>query len=143
MGTKCILRGNEMHFVGSKSLYLSLCPLPGSVIFRGRVKKKYCCVRGGRGHYIKNKNIGGCVFQLSLVSKKGPNAKMRKKAKNYQTLVIFSSLILLTRHFYKIHISGAANRHAPVQYAKYFLFIFFLFFMYLFIYLFIFSKQSS
>ena len=33
MGTKCILRGNEMHFVGSKSLYVSLCPLPGSVQF--------------------------------------------------------------------------------------------------------------
>ena len=29
MGTKCILRGNEMHFVGSKSLYFSLCPPPG------------------------------------------------------------------------------------------------------------------
>ena len=38
-------------------------------IFRGRVKKKYCCVRG-RGHYMKNKNIGGGVFwQLKLISK--------------------------------------------------------------------------
>ena len=37
-------------------------------------------------------------YQLNLISKKGPNAKMRKK--------------------YKIRISGAANRHAPVQYAK-------------------------
>ena len=33
MGTKCILRGNEMQFVGSKSLNVSLCPLPGSVQF--------------------------------------------------------------------------------------------------------------
>ena len=35
------------------------------------------------GHYMKNKNIGGGgVFcQLSLISKKGPNAKMRKNAK--------------------------------------------------------------
>ena len=28
--------------------------------------------------------------------------------------------------FYKIHISGAANRHAPVQYAKYVVGVFFL-----------------
>ena len=34
METKCILRGNEMHFVGSKSLYVLLCPLPGSVQYR-------------------------------------------------------------------------------------------------------------
>ena len=31
----------------------------------------------------------------------------------------FSSLVSLTQHFYKIHISVAANRHAPFQYAKY------------------------
>ena len=31
--------------------------------------------------------------------------------------------------FYKIHISGAANRHTPVQYAKYVFFLFFFFFL--------------
>ena len=39
--------------------------------------------------------------QLNLISKRGPNAKMRKNAKNYQTLKIFSSLVSLTRHFTK------------------------------------------
>ena len=38
MGTKCILRGNEMHFVGSKSLYVSLCPLPGSVVLQSDIR---------------------------------------------------------------------------------------------------------
>ena len=60
---------------------------------------------------MNNKNIGGNVFcQLNLISKKGPPCKKLKK-------------IFLARFahsaFYKIHISGAANRHAPVQYAKY------------------------
>ena len=39
--------------------------------------------------------------QLNLINKKGPNSKMRKKSKNYQTLKIFSLLVLLTRHFTK------------------------------------------
>ena len=39
--------------------------------------------------------------QLNLISKKGPNAKLRKNAKNYQTLNNFSSLVSLTRHFTK------------------------------------------
>ena len=50
--------------------------------------------------------------------------KSAKNAKNYQTLKNFSSLVSLTQHFFKIHISGAANRHAPVQYAKYFFSVF-------------------
>ena len=51
---------------------------------------------------MKNKNIGGGVFcQLNLISKQGPNAKMRKHAKNYQTLKNFSSLVSLTWHFTK------------------------------------------
>ena len=48
---------------------------------------------------MKNKNMEGC--QLNLICKKGPNAKLRKKCKKYQTLKIFSSLVLLTRHFTK------------------------------------------
>ena len=87
----------------------------GGCIFRGRVKKKYCCVRGG--HYMKNKNIGVCVF----FSKKGPNAKMRKKLSDIEK--IFLARFALSA-FCKIHISGAANRHAPVQYAIYVFFFF-------------------
>ena len=34
--------------------------------------------------------------------------------------------------FYKIHVSGAGNRHAPVQYAKYVFFFFFFFFFFCF-----------
>ena len=51
----------------------------GGGIFRGRVKKKYCCVRGD--HYMKNKNIGGCVLSTQPDQQKGPNAKMRKNTK--------------------------------------------------------------
>ena len=36
--------------------------LIGGGIFRGRVKKKYCCVRAGEGQYMKNKNIEGMFF---------------------------------------------------------------------------------
>ena len=39
--------------------------------------------------------------QLNLISKKGPNAEMRKNAKYYQTLKMFSSLVSLTQHFTK------------------------------------------
>ena len=80
---------------------------------------------------MKNKNIGRGGCQLNLISKKGPNAKMCKK--NYQTLKNIFLARFAHSAFYKIHISGAANRHAPVQYAKY---VFFFFFFFL-------SKQSS
>ena len=69
---------------------------------------------------MKNKNIEGGVFcQLNLISKKGPDAKMRKNAKNYQTSKKEILACFAHSAFYKIHISGAANRHIPVQYAKY------------------------
>ena len=42
---------------------------------------------------------------------------MRKKLSNIE---IFFLARFAHSAFYKIHISGAANRHAPVQYAKYF-----------------------
>ena len=73
---------------------------------------------------MKNKNIGGGGCQLNLISKKGPNAKCAKNAKIIKHFKIFPrsfrSLGIL-----QIHISGAANRHAPVQYAKYVYFSFF------------------
>ena len=68
--------------------------------------------------------------------KKGPNAKMRKKCKKKKKKKKISNIekFFLARFahsaFHKIHISGAANRHTPIQYANYVFFFFF-------------SKQSS
>ena len=50
--------------------------------------------------------------------------KCAKMQKNYQTLKIFFLARCAHSAFYKIHISGAANRHAPVQYAQYVFFLF-------------------
>ena len=57
--------------------------------------------------------------QLNLVSRKGPNVKMRKNAKTLSNIEKFSLARFAHSAFYKIHFSGAANRHASVQYAKY------------------------
>ena len=66
---------------------------------------------------MKNKNMEG--YQLNLICKKGPNAKLRKKCKKISSIENFFLARFAHSAFYKIHISGAANRHAPVQYAKY------------------------
>ena len=50
---------------------------------------------------MKKKNIAGCVLSTQPDQQKGLNAKMRKNAKNYQTLTNFSSLVSLTPHFTK------------------------------------------
>ena len=67
--------------------------------------------------------------QLNLISKKGPNfqkcANKFKKLSNIETIFLAR---FAHSAFYKIHISGAANRHAPVQYAKFLVFLFFFFF---------------
>ena len=55
-------------------------------------------------------------------------AKIEKKLSNIEKIFLAR---FAHSAFYKIHIIGAANRHAPVQYAKYVLFFF------------LFSKQSS
>ena len=57
--------------------------------------------------------------QLNMITKKGPNAKKRKKCKKISNIEKIFLARLAHSAFYKIHISGAANRHAPVQYAKY------------------------
>ena len=36
--------------------------LIGGGVFSGEGQEKKCCVRGGGGHYMKNKNIGGMCF---------------------------------------------------------------------------------
>ena len=66
--------------------------------------------------------------QLNLISKKGPNAKMRKKCKKLSNIENIFLARFVHSAFYKIHISGAANRHAQVQYAKYVVVFFFFFF---------------
>ena len=74
---------------------------------------------------MTNKNIGGDVFcQLNLI--KRPQCE---NAKNYQTLKFFFLARFAHSAFYKIHFFGAANRHAPVQYAKYVFFFLFFFFL--------------
>ena len=66
---------------------------------------------------MKNKNIGGCF--VNLISKKGPNAKMRRKCKKLSNIENFFLARFAHSAFYKIHISEAANSHVPVLYAKY------------------------
>ena len=70
------------------------------------------------------KNNRADVFcQLNLISKKKiPDAKMRKKCKKLSNIEKFFLARFAHSAFYKIHLSGAASRHAPVQYAKYVLF---------------------
>ena len=71
---------------------------------------------------MKNKNMGGGGGGLSTQpdqQKKGPDAKMRKKCKKISNIENFFLARFAHLTFYKIHISGAASRHAPVQYAKY------------------------
>ena len=74
---------------------------------------------------MKNRNIGGCVLSTLPDQQNSPNAKMHTKKKKKKKCKKLSNIkkIFLARFahlaFYKIHISGAANRHAPVQYAKY------------------------
>ena len=72
---------------------------------------------------MKNKNIGGCVLSTQPDQQKRPQCKnAQKMQKNYQTLKIFLRSFRSLSIIYKIHISGAANRYAPVQYAKYVVF---------------------
>ena len=105
-------------------------------MFRGRVKKKIMLCKGGGGgsQHEKSEYRGDVFYQLNLVSKKDPNAKMRKKCKKLSNIEKFFLTRFAHSAFYKIHISGATNGHAPVQYAKYVCVFFFFFF---------FSKQSS
>ena len=48
-----------------------------------------------------------------------PQCKMRKKCKKLSNIEKCFHARFAHSAFYKIHISGAANRYAPVQYAKY------------------------
>ena len=93
--------------------------------FQREGQEKILLCKGG--HYMKNKNIGGgggggC--KLNLISKKDPNAKMRKKCKKKnQASKKFSSLVSLTQYFTKF-----IFLEQPVQCAKYVFFFFSFFF---------------
>ena len=69
---------------------------------------------GNGGHYMKNKNTGGYVLSTQ------PDQQKRPQCKNAQKCHFLFLARFAHSAFYKIHISGAANRHAPVQYAFFF-----------------------
>ena len=98
--------------------------------FQGEGQKKILLCKGG--HYMKNKNIWGmCFVDSPDQQKKNPMQKCAKHAKNYQ---LFQKIFLARfahSTFSKIHISGADNRHVPVQYATY-VFLFFFCFVFVF-----------
>ena len=88
-------------------------------LFSGGWSRKLLLCKG-----VKNKNIGGGgVLSTKPDQQKGPNAKMRKTLSSFQKIFLAR---FAHSAFYKIYISGAANRHAPVQYAKYVFFSFIL-----------------
>ena len=84
--------------------------------FQGEGQEKILLCRGGGGGSLHEKQeYRSDVCHLNLISKKGPNAKMRKKCKKLSNIDKFFLARFAHLAFYKIHISGAANRHAPVQ----------------------------
>ena len=76
---------------------------------------------------MKKKNIGGCVLSTQPDQQKRPQCKNAKKLSNIEK---FFLVRFAHSAFYKIHISGAADRHAPVQYANYVFFFCFLSFLF-------------
>ena len=68
--------------------------------FQGEGQEKILLCK--RGHYMKNKNIGGCVLSTQPDQQKRSQCKKcAKNAKTFQTLKNLSSLVSLTRHFTK------------------------------------------
>ena len=76
---------------------------------------------------MKNKNIGGCVLSTQADQQERSKCKNAQKCKKLSNMENFYLARFAHSAFYKIHISGTANRHAPVQYAKYVFFFFFFF----------------
>ena len=103
--------------------YLLIGEGGGGEYSQGEGQEKILLYKGG--HNMKKKNIGGCVLSTQPDQQKSPpckNAqKMQKFNKHRKSFPrSFRSLGIL--HFF----SGAAYRHAPVQYAKYVFIFFFL-----------------
>ena len=82
------------------------------------------------GSLHENKNIGGGGLSTQLDQQKRLQCKKAQKCNKISKLENFFLARFAHTAFYNIHISGAANRHTPVQYALYVIFLFF-------------SKQSS
>ena len=97
----------------------------GGVFSGGGSRKILLCKgAGGGGHYMKNKNIAGGVLSTQPDQQKRPQCKNAQKCKKLSNIEKIFLARFAHSAFYKIHISGAANRHAPFQYAKY-VFVFF------------------
>ena len=72
---------------------------------------------------MKNKNIGGSVLSTQPDQQKRLQCQnAQKKCKKLSNIEKIFLVRFVHSAFYKIHISGAANRHAPVQYANYVVF---------------------
>ena len=67
----------------------------------------------------------GCVLSTQPDQQIKPQCKNAQKVQKILNIETFFLAHFAHSAFYKIHISGAANRHAPVQYAKYVFFFFF------------------
>ena len=68
--------------------------------FQGEGQEKILMCKGS--HYMKNKNIGGCVLSTQLDQQKRPLRKnAQKMQKKISIIEKFSSLVSLTRHFIK------------------------------------------
>ena len=77
----------------------------------------------------KKEYRGGGILSTQSDHQNMPQCKNAQKCKKSSNIEKFFLAHFAHTAFYKIHISGAANRHALVQYAKYVFFPF--------------SKQSS
>ena len=79
---------------------------------------------------MKHKNIGGCVLLTQPDQQKKQCKNAQKIPKILSNIEKFFLAPFAHSAFYKIYISGAANRHAPVQYENMFLCVCFFFFFF-------------
>ena len=93
--------------------------LIGRGYFRGGFRQNERILLCKWGHFMKNKTIGS-VFSTQPDKQKRPKCKNAQKCKKLSNIENFFLARFAHSAFYKIHISGAAKRHSPVQYAKYF-----------------------
>ena len=98
--------------------------LIGGGYFQGEGQEKILLCKG-RGHYIKKKNIGRCALSIQPDHQKRPKCKnaqkMQKKISNIEKIFLAR---FAHSAFYKIHISGASNRHSQFNMQNMLLFFF-------------------
>ena len=111
------------------------------VIFRGRVRKKYCCVRGG-GSLHENQNIVGCVLSTQPDQQKRPRCKNAQKMQKLSNIEKIFPLVSLTRHFTKFIF---LEQLTPMPQFNMQICFFFFFFVVVVVFVCVFSffKQSS